>query len=140
MKPKVAKAFLESSTRVRGHFGCRNTHCCPSGVKDQLENPTRHYIHTRSEQISKMAEVPANIRINHYLDDHVRPISDDVAAVGRLPSLNSEIKKAIAKKQKTVGRFRQAMAHLAKTHKLHEPAAAPLSRNRERAKNDSAGK
>lgn len=127
LKPKVARAFLESSPRVKSHFGCRNTHCCPGGVKDQLENPTRHYVHTRSDQISRMAQTPPNLRVNHYLDDYVRPISDDIAAVGRL-SLNSELKKAIAKKQKTVGRFRKAMAHLAKTHQMREPLAPPLSR------------
>lgn len=128
MKVADARAFLESSTRVRSHFGCRNTHCCPGGVRDQLGNPARHYVHTRSDQVQRMTSVPMDLRIDHYLDEHVRRVSDDVAAVSRLPSIDPEIRDAIAKKNKTAGRFRQAMSHLAQTHALGEPVAPPLSR------------
>ena len=129
MKAKDARAFLDSSTRVKSHFGCRNTHCCPRGPKDQLENPTRHYVHTRSEQVLQMASTPADLRIGRYLDDHVRLVSDGIAAVSGFGPINAKLKKAVEKKQKTISRFRQAMAHLAKSHGLREPMESPLSRS-----------
>ncbi|HUO92054.1 MAG TPA: hypothetical protein VMU22_03990 [Rhizomicrobium sp.] len=128
LKPKDARAFLESSTRVRTQFGCRNTHCCPGGIKDQVDNPTRHYVHTRSEQISKLSATPLALRVNRYMDDYVRPISDSVAAVSDFPSISPDLKNVIKRRNKMAGRFRQAMSHFAQIYRTPEPLDPPLSR------------
>ena len=70
-----------------------------------------------------------------YLDNEVRRVSDDVAAVGGFRSLGDVLKESLARKQKKTGRFRQAMAHLAESSPIEQAAMAPEDREtRERKK------
>ncbi len=54
LKPAEAKALLNSSSRVKGRFGCTDTHCC-NGVQGQLARPAQHYIHQRSREVTELS-------------------------------------------------------------------------------------
>ena len=127
-KPSEAKGFLEVSSRVRGSYGCLDTHCCPKGVADMLQHPSRHFVWQRSKQIRELSTAPESVRVQIYLDNQVRRVSDNVAAAASIESLNDSLKKGLSKKQKNMGRFRQTIAHLAEANPIDEPALAPLDR------------
>jgi hypothetical protein len=39
LKRDEARLLLESTTRARSLFGCRDSHCCPRKVQDMLDKP-----------------------------------------------------------------------------------------------------
>lgn len=133
LKPTEAAAFLKANSRVHSQFGCTDTHCCPKGVPDMLQHPARHFVYQRSRQVRELSGTPDALRPQVYLDNEVRRVSDDVASVAGFKSLTDDLRKSLATKQKKMARFRQAMAHLAESNPIKEPALAPKDRpSRER--------
>lgn len=126
MKRRDAEVFLNTSTRIRGRFGCRDTHCCPRGLSDMLNRPARHFLHQRSRQIEGLSGVPRSLRVNHYLEEHVRRVSDEVAAVTSSTSLSESLRKRFHKKQGSISRFRQAMGHLSNSVPVGSTAIPPV--------------
>lgn len=134
LKPADAEAFVSSSTRTRGQFGCRDTHCCPSGLRDMISNPTRHFMHQRCNEVNEISKRPEAIRVNEYMDKNVRPISDNIAAAVGLGAISDELRKKLQRKQKHMGGFREAIAHLAEVDAMPSQASVRPSRE-EREKN-----
>jgi hypothetical protein len=128
VKPAVAEAFLARSTRVRGRYGCRDTHCCPHGVRDMISRPARHALYQRAREIERLSSTPQTIRVRRYLDEHVRRVSDDVAAAASLSGLDEQFQRALHNKQREMSRFRQAMTYLAEESPSETVAAAPVRR------------
>jgi hypothetical protein len=131
LKPAEAKALLNASPRVKGRYACTDSHCC-SGVQGQLTRPARHYIHQRSREITELSATPPSIRVQNYLDNTVRKVSDDVAAIAGFGSISDELKKKFAKKNKTIGTFRKAMANMAEADRLETTAQIPARRDARR--------
>ena len=129
LKPTVASTLIQSSTRVRALCGCKDTHCCPHGVRDMIGRPARHALYQRAREIDAIATTPETVRVSRYLDERVRRVSDDVAAVAGMTGLNADLQKALQKKQGEVSRFRQAMAHLAEVAPPESIAVAPPKRS-----------
>jgi hypothetical protein len=115
MKASTADALLRTSPRIRALCGCRDTHCCPHGVKDMLQRPIRHALYQRAREIEHLGSTAPSVRANRYVDERVRRVSDDVAAIAALPGLPEELQKHMMKKQSEMSLFRQAMAHLAES-------------------------
>ena len=84
LKRDAAKALLGSSPRVRALCGCRDTHCCPEGPCDMIGRPARHALYQRAREIEDLGATPESLRILQYLDERVRRVSDDVAAIAAL--------------------------------------------------------
>lgn len=134
LKPEDASQFLTSSTRTRGKFGCRNSHCCPSGPVDMLNHPARHFIYQRSDEVARVTAPPTAVRGSQYLDQFVRPISDDVSAASGLGAISEEMRAKLKKKQKTLGRFRQSIGHLLEAGSTGADAVTPKTRKERGAK------
>lgn len=94
-----------------------------------LGNPTRHFVHQKSEQMSSIAGIPESVRVQEYLDRYVRPISDDVSAAAGLKTISDQLKTALNKKQKTLGRYRQTFAHFAEADAPETVARRPKLRS-----------
>ncbi len=135
VKPAVAQALLGTSTRIRGRLGCRDTHCCPHGVRDMIGRPARHALYQRAREVEWLSATPQTLRVVRYLDERVRPVSDDVAAMAGVTGLDEMLQKSLIKKQSDVSRFRQAMAHLAEAAPPNSVAVPP----RRRATGDGRG-
>lgn len=112
LKPEVARAFLETSTRVLGRYGCRNTLCCPSGIRDMIGRPARNTLFQQAREIEEIGRTPQAIRITRYLDEHVRRVSDNVAAAAGLNGMDASLQTMLLKKQRSMSRFRDIMAKL----------------------------
>ena len=128
LKPADAAAFLRTNSRVHSQFGCHDTHCCPKGVPDMLQHPFRHFVSQRSGQVQEMSATPATVRVQTYLDNQVRFVSDNVAAAAGFELLSETLRKGLTQKQKRMSRFRLAIANLAEANPIGEPALVPLDR------------
>ena len=128
LKAADAEAFLGSSTRARGRYGCRDTHCCPSGIRDMLSQPTRHFVHQRIGQIAGIASTPQSLRAQQYIEQNVRTVSDDVSAAVSLGAITDELRSKLQKKQKLMGRFRKTVSHFAEGDSTQSVAQTPQTR------------
>lgn len=135
LKRAEAVAFLKSSTRTMGRFGCRETHCCPGGIDGTLDNPTRHFVHQRSNQIAELSDLPQSMRPTEYLERSVRPIAGDVSAAFGLGAITDDLKGKLEKKMKSMGRFQQAIGHFAKVDEMQSAAQVPQTRSERPRKN-----
>jgi hypothetical protein len=128
MKSPTAETLLRTSPRVRALCGCRDTHCCPHGVRDMIGRPARHALYQRSREVESLSGTPQELRAARFIEERVRAVSDSVAALAALPGLPSELQKSFLKKQRDTSRFRQAMAHLTQTLPDQSVAIAPKRR------------
>jgi hypothetical protein len=94
-----------------------------------FDRPARHAIYQRAREIEKLSEIPRSVRVATYLD-HVRRVSDEVAHASGLDKVDAEFKKKLREKQKGLGHFRDAIAHLATTSSGESVALAPLRHDR----------
>jgi hypothetical protein len=85
--------------------GCKDTHCCPNGIRDMIDHPARHAIYQRAREIERLSAVPQSLRTAHYLDESVRRVSDEVARVAAFPIDNADLARGLRKKQKEMSRF-----------------------------------
>ncbi len=92
-------------------------------------------MHERSKQVTRISGFPDAIRAAEYLEQFVRPVSDDVALLASAENLPDELKKRFQKKQSTVSRYRKSMANLAEAERLHSPPLLPERLNLRRNNN-----
>lgn len=134
LKPAEAQAFVGSSPRLRNRFGCRDTHCCPGGLRDMIANPVKHFMYQRCHEILEISQRPTTVRVSEYLDRKVRPVSDHVAAAAGMSAIPDDLKKKLQKKQKHISGFREAITHLAEVDAMPSQASTPLSRRERESK------
>jgi hypothetical protein len=127
LKRSVAEELL-AAPRIRAACGCRDTHCCPHGVRDMLQHPARHATFQRAREIERLSSVPATLRAADYLNQNVRRVSDEVARVAAIPASDSDLAEGLRKKQREVSRFRQMIAHAVETTAAGSVALAPARR------------
>lgn len=128
LKRNEFEAFLNRSQRVRSLCGCRDTHCCPHGVRDMLGHPARHFLHQRGREVEALGSIPASLRAGQYLEQ-VRRVSDNVAIAAGLGKTAGDLLEKLVKKQRAAGRFRSAMAHLAESGPAETISATPERRS-----------
>lgn len=112
LKPQAARSFFAVSPKIKALCGCRDTHCCPHGMRDMLDHPARHAIYQRAREIEQLGSVPQSLRADQYLNQSVRKVSDDVLKVATLSIADVDLAKSLNEKQKEMSRFRQMIAHL----------------------------
>ena len=132
-KPKVAEKLFAVSPRVKAACGCRDTHCCPHGIRDMIERPARHAIYQRAREVERLSSTPTALRAGYYVNDNVRRVSDSVARVAAFSGLDEDLQKALLKKQSEMSRFRQTMGHLVEIADFNsQSVAATPARRRAR--------
>lgn len=125
LKPQLARTLFSASPRLRARLGCRDTHCCAHGVQDMLAHPARHALYQRAREVEWLTETPQTVRVARYLDERVRHVSDEVAAIAGFADLDTGLQRNFARKQRRMSRFRPAMAHLATTGVPRSVALSP---------------
>jgi hypothetical protein len=123
-----AAAFLEHSLRVRGQHACRDPRCCPGGMRDMIDHPARHYLHSHARQVETLGATPIAQRPQAFLDGMVRPRSDALAAAATLSLTDEKLRKSLNKHHLNMGRFRGALAAMAERFDAATVAPCPLSR------------
>lgn len=129
LKPKVAEKLFASSPKIRAMCGCKDTHCCPHGVRDMIGHPARHATYQRAREIERLSAVPPATRAGHYLDQSVRKVSDNLAQVAVFPLGDVDLVKALQDKQRALSRFRQTIAHVVERGESPSTAVSPSRRH-----------
>jgi hypothetical protein len=62
------------------------------------------------------------------MDERVRKVSDSVAAIASVPSLDENTQRSLVKKQGDMSLFRQSMAYLAESSSSESIAISPRRR------------
>jgi hypothetical protein len=110
-EPSEAEAVLRSSTRASATLGCRNTHCCPRGLRDMLENPARHFLLQRMRQLAEMSQLSPNLRPAEFIDKFVRPTSDALLVASNWSLPTPEIEQRIVRQRRRMDALRSALLH-----------------------------
>lgn len=139
LKPGEAQILFDASPRMKALFGCRNNRCCQRGIKDMLENPSRHFLYQRTKEISDLSQIPSQFRAQRFLEHNVRPTTDRVLAATNMDWKDGKIAKKMGRRRKRLDRLRvvlgefsndrlsYTMALLPKTRVVREPVSTPLN-------------
>ncbi len=123
-----AQSLLNSSSRARSQFGCRDTSCCPRGIRDLLENPGRHFLVQRIEEISGLSRVPEALRPQQFLDQRLRPTTDRALAAATADWEDSTMAKKTRENRKRLDALRVALGELAAKSNRRSFARLPETR------------
>jgi len=107
--PSDAESIVRSSTRASAALGCRDTHCCPRGLRDMLDNPARHFLLQRMSQLAEMSQLPPNLRPTEFIDKFVRPASDALLAASNWSLPTPEITQRVVRQRRRMDALRIAL-------------------------------
>lgn len=113
LKPADARMVIEASTRSKALFGCSDGHCCPRGIKDQLENPGRHFIVQRMKEMGGLSQIPEQLRPQRFLDGHLRPATDKALAAATINWNDNAMAKRMQENRKRLDALRVALGNYA---------------------------
>ena len=129
MLPRVdAEKFFEAGGgRARSAFGCRDTNCCHRGIDDMLQAPARHFLYQRTQQVAGLGQIPESIRPSQFLEEHLRPASDDALKATKL-ALPDDLAKKTARQAKRMNDLRTTLGPYAKKRRDASFARHPATR------------
>lgn len=128
LKSAEAGLLLESSSRARSLFGCRDSHCCPRGIQDMLENPARHFLYQRIQEIAGLSRPPESLRVQTFLEQYVRPATDRALAAASINWSDNAMAKKVRAHRKRLDNLRIAFGHHADANPPRSFASVPLRR------------
>jgi hypothetical protein len=128
LKPDEAHLLLESTARARSLFGCRDRHCCPRGVQDMFENPARHFLYRRMEDVADLGQTPESLRAQTFLERHLRPMTDRALAAANINWSNEAMANKTRDQRKRLDALRVALSHQREAAPPRSFASAPARR------------
>ena len=132
LKRLEARQMIETSIKAKSLLACRDSQCCPRGVTDMIQNPARHFMYQRIQQISSLSQIPEALRSARFLDQHLRPTTDYALAATSIKWQDKKIAKKMLGQRKhldtlrvTLGAYqtevqKRPVAFLPKTRVLRE--------------------
>ncbi|MFQ5954119.1 MAG: hypothetical protein ACE5JZ_03545 [Kiloniellales bacterium] len=128
LKPSEAKLLLGSSSRARALFGCRDGHCCPRGARDMFENPVRHFLYQRIQEVARLGQVPESLRVQRFLEQYMRPATDRALAAANINWPDDAMAKKTRAHRKRLDHLRVALGKHAEANPPRSFASVPLRR------------
>jgi hypothetical protein len=89
-----------------------------------IENPRRHFINQRCIEVTEQAQIPSHLRPSRFLEDRVRPLSDNAAYAERLNFSEGLEGARLTRNRKRLENFRQVLGR--EVDRMAEPAEARL--------------
>jgi hypothetical protein len=127
LKPDEARLLLEGVSRARSLFGCRDRHCCPRGIQDMLENPARHFLYRRLQDIAGLSQTPESLRAQIFLE-RLRPMTDRALSAANINWSHETMARKTRDQRKRLDGFRVAFSHQADAVPPRSFASVPLRR------------
>ena len=113
----------------KSRFGCRERLCCPKGWKDMLDNPVRHGVVQRSQEIQRLSTVPDHIRARHFLEETLRPATDAAVFAESLSfASETELGSRVREKRKVLERLRVGLGRFVQEGPVASFSQKPLRR------------
>lgn len=128
LKPTDARLLFEASTRAKGLFGCRDSGCCHRGITDMLQNPARHFIYQRIQEVKKLSLIPEQLRAQRFLDQHLRPATDLALAAANMNWRDEFMAKRTHKKRIRLDALRVVLGDYEINRQKQPPVYLPKTR------------
>jgi hypothetical protein len=128
LSPPHAKALIEGLPRSRALFGCGNPQCCPRGVTDMLQNPGRHFIWQRTEEVADLGRIPSDMRTQRFLDQHIRSTTDKALLAANMKWTVPEMAKKTQEHRKRLDNLRVTLGKHATESPPESFAIVPKTR------------
>jgi hypothetical protein len=128
LKPAEARLLLESSACARSVFGCRDRHCCPRGIQDMIENPARHFVYRRIEDVADLGRMPESLRAQTFLERQLRPTTDHALAAANINWSDDAMANKTRNQRKRLDALRVAFSHQWEATPPRSFASVPLRR------------
>jgi len=128
LKPAEARLLLESTARARSAFGCRDRHCCPRGIQDMIENPARHFVYRRIEDVADLGRTPESLRAQTFLERQLRPTTDHALAAANINWSDDTMANKTRNQRKRLDALRVAFSHQWEATPPRSFASVPLRR------------
>lgn len=106
LKPKEAQALMDRSGRFKSQFCCNDSECCPRGALDMVQTPSRHFMIQRMKQVSALSRIPEQLRSREFVEQYIRPTTDQVLRVSGLQQLNEALHKRLVPHRKRLDALR----------------------------------
>jgi hypothetical protein len=110
LEPEEADQLVQSSTRAKALLGCRDTHCCPRGTRDMLENRARHFLVQRMKQVAELSKHHLPIRAARFVENVVRPASDALVQATGWHLKDELLVRKLIKQRRRLDSIRTALA------------------------------
>lgn len=103
---------------IRGmkEFACGDTDCCRRGVEDMLENNKRHFINARSKEVALLSDAPLGMRPAQYLDEILRPATDQLAKIPRFAGIPDDLMKRFERENRKLSGWRATLSSIKRFH------------------------
>ena len=128
MEPARAKSLLDATGRLRAHLGCSDQDCCPRGIVDMIENPSRHFLIQRMKQVSNLSQIPEQIRSREFLERYVRPTTDQVLRLASSTQLDERMQKRFMAHRKRLDALRVLLGNLVQSKSMKTHSSIPVTR------------
>jgi hypothetical protein len=112
LKPDEARLLLEGTTRARS----------------LIENPARHFLYRRIEDVAALGRTPESLRAQVFLDRHLRPMTDRALAAANIKWSHETMAKKARDQRKHLDALRVAFSHQSEAAPARSFAAVPLRR------------
>jgi hypothetical protein len=110
---ETARAFFAIRT-LKASFGCQNTACCRRGAVDTINDPRRHFVFTRMEEVGAISQVPPQLCPNQYLDNTLRPATDRLGRVLQATGVSDEIKSRLERERHKLDGWRHTLGEISR--------------------------
>lgn len=95
---------------------CGDRACCANGLTDMVADPRRHQLRTQSEELRQLAEVPALMRPQYFLD---HPLNDAIRRAREIQRLKPNTADAARRNVNIESLLRRLHEHTQRLEKLH---------------------
>jgi hypothetical protein len=134
---QISALFAIRGTRSR--FGCNDAACCAHGSEDMIENPHRHFIIQRSQQIKALSEIPEARRAEHFLLHDLDRSVRSARLASRLKFNDESLTKLFLETKKRLVNLRDPLGDLLSASSSATRSLAPKFRGRNQAVKSSVG-
>ncbi len=128
VKVADAKNLFDRTTALRAKIGCRDTECCPRGVHDTLEQPGQHFLSQRVKQFARLGEVPKRLRPAVFVDEFVRPASDQAMTISNMRIADEKFANRVKKQRLRLDALRKTLVTFVESRPADSFSALPKTR------------
>lgn len=130
---------LFSIRGTRSRFGCNDAACCAHGTEDMIENPHRHFIIQRSQQIKALSEIPEARRAEYFLLHDMDRSVRSARLASRLKFDDANLTRLILETKKRLINLRDPLGDLLSESSSATRSSTPTFRGRDQVVRSSVG-
>jgi hypothetical protein len=84
---------------------------CPRGVRDMIENPARHFLNRRFEDVAELGRTPESLRPQTFPERYLRPTTDHALAAASINWSDEAMASKTRNQRKRLDALRVAHSH-----------------------------